>query len=146
MFNAEKHNIIAPEQYGSRKKMNSILCALNKRLMFDILRQTKRPAGICSCDLQSCYDRIVHNFASMAMQRAGAPAAAITSMFETIQKLKHTVRTCHGDSDQSFGGEIWRDINPLHGVGQGNGAAPAIWAVISTVFFIYYVIKGMVSK
>ena len=69
------------------------------------------------------------------MQRAGAPATAIESMFATIQQLKHIVRTCHGDSDRSFGGEDWRQIDPLHGVGQGNGAGPAIWAVISTVFF-----------
>ena len=135
MYNAESANILAPEQYGSRKSKAAIECALNKRLMFDILRQTKRPAGICSCDLQSCYDRIVHSFASIAMQRAGAPAAAIESMFRTIQQLKHTVRTCHGDSDRSFGGEDWRETDPLHGIGQGNGAGPAIWAVISTVFF-----------
>ena len=135
MASAEKAGVIAPEQYGSRNGMNAIECALNKRLMFDILRQTKRPAGICSCDLHSCYDRIVHSFASLAMQRAGGQATAITSMFETIRNLKHTVRTCHGESEQSFGGEDWREIDPLHGVGQGNGAGPAIWAVISTVFF-----------
>ena len=114
--------------------------------MFDLLRQTKRPAGICSCDLKSCYDRIVHSFASIAMQRAGAPAAAIESMFITIQRLKHTVRRCHGDSDKIFSREYWRELDPLHGVGQGNGARPAIWAVISAVFFIYYGIKYMVSR
>ena len=126
MKRAEQYGILAPEQYGSRKSRTAIECALNKRLMFDILRQTKRPGGICSCDLHSCYDRVVHSFASMAMQRAGAPPAAIKSMFSTIQKLKHVVRTCHGDSSHSFGGEDWRDIDPLHGVGQGNGAGPAI--------------------
>ena len=135
MEHAENNNILAPEQYGSRKNKTAIECALNKRLIFDILRQTKRPAGICSCDLKSCYDRIIHSFASIAMQRAGAPATAIESMFATIQQLKHIVRTCHGDSDRSFGGEDWRQIDPLHGIGQGNGAGPAIWAVISTVFF-----------
>ena len=135
MQSAESHGVLASEQYGSRKMMSAIECALNKRLMFDILRQLKRSAGICSCDLQSCYDRIIHSFASVAMQRAGAPLPAIESMLATIQQLKHVVRTCHGDSTKSFGGEEWRELNPLHGVGQGNGAAPAIWAVISSVFF-----------
>ena len=51
MFDAESNNVIAPEQYGSRKNRTAIECALNKRLIFDILRQTKKPAGICSCDL-----------------------------------------------------------------------------------------------
>ena len=96
MHNAEQYDLLALEQYGSRKHKTAIECALNKRLIFDILRQTKKPAGICSCDLKSCYDRIVHSFASMAMQHAGAPISAIESMFSTIQKLKHVVRTSHG--------------------------------------------------
>ena len=108
MKHAEDNNVLAPKQYGSRKHKTAIECALNKRLIFDLLRQTKRPAGICSCDLKSCYDRIIHYFASVTMQRAGAPPAAIESMFSTIQQLKHTVRTCHGDSTRNFGGEDWR--------------------------------------
>ena len=68
MQNAEAHDLLALEQYGSRKKKTAIECALNKRLIFYIFRQTKRPAGICSCDLKSCYDRLVHSFALMAMQ------------------------------------------------------------------------------
>ena len=60
MMRAEEGGVLAKEQYGSRKQMTAIECALNKRLIFDILRQTKKPAGICSCDLKSFYDRIVH--------------------------------------------------------------------------------------
>ena len=137
---------MAKEQYGSRKQMTAIECALNKRLIFDILRQTKKPAGICSCDLKSCYDRIVHSFASLAMQRAGAPKIAIDCMFETIQKLKHVVRTSFGESESSFGGEDWRILEQLQGIGQGNGAGPAIWAVISSVFFDMIRDKGLGLK
>ena len=50
------------------------------------------------------------------MQQAGAPAAVIESMFTTIQKLEHTVRTCHGYSEKSFGGEDWIHLEPLEGV------------------------------
>ena len=64
---AEDDNVIAHKQYGIRKNMSVQDCALNNCLMFDILRQLKRPAGIFSCDLHSCYDRIVHIFASMTM-------------------------------------------------------------------------------
>ena len=77
-------------------------------MKFDLLRKAKKTAGICSCDLHSCYDRVEHSFASLAMQRAGDPLRAIQSMFETIHKLKYTVRTCHGDSELGFGGEDWR--------------------------------------
>ena len=99
------------------------------------MRQQNKKGGICSCDLKSCYDRIVHSFAALAMRRAGAAESATISMFDTIQKLKHQVRTAFGDSEETFGGELWRDLEPLMGVGQGNGAGPAIWALISTTFF-----------
>ena len=82
--------------------MRAIECAFNKRLIFDILRQTKQPAGICSCNLKSCHDRIIHYFASIDMQRAGVPRTAVKSMFATIQNLKHAVRTSFGDSETTF--------------------------------------------
>ena len=132
---AEKGKMLAKEQYGSRKRKTAILHALNKRLTFDILRQQKKGAGICSCDLKSCYDRIVHSFATLAMRRAGAAESSTSSMFKTIQRLQHRVRTAFGDSAATFGGDEWSDLEALMGVGQGNGAGPAIWAVISTVFF-----------
>ena len=146
MKSAEQSDTIAREQYGSRQGMNAIQCALNKRLLFDIARHTKRPLGVCSCDLKSCYDRIIHNFAAVAMQRAGAPRTAITSMLTTISKLKHAVRTVYGDSEQTFGGEDWRHLEPLHGIGQGNGAGPAIWAVVSSVLFDYIRDRGYGAK
>ncbi len=50
-------------------------------------------------------------------------------MFQTLQEAQHFVHTAYGDSDTSFGG---LDIIPMHGIGQGNGSSPAIWAVVST--------------
>ena len=43
MRNAELHNTIAREQYGSRKNHSAIDHCLNKRLTFDIIRQKKIP-------------------------------------------------------------------------------------------------------
>ena len=37
----EKHNLLVGEQYGSRKSKSAIDHALNKRLVLDIIRQTK---------------------------------------------------------------------------------------------------------
>ena len=135
MSKAENALILAKEQYGSRKRKAAITHALNKRLTFDILRQQKKGGGICSCDLKSCYDIIIHSFAVLAMRRAGVAESATVCMFETIQKLKHQVRTAFGDSEDFFGGEEWRELEALMGVGQGNGAGPAIWAIISSIFF-----------
>jgi hypothetical protein len=51
-------------------------------------------------------------------------------MFTTIQSLHHYIRAIYGDSIQQFCGALW-DV-PIQGVGQGNGAGPQIWAVVST--------------
>ena len=63
--------------------------------------------------MKSCYDRIVHYFAALAMERPGASESATVSMFSTIQELKHRVRTVFGDPDESFGGECWRELETL---------------------------------
>ena len=127
---AEQTNALAPEQYGSRKQHKAIDLAVNKALTFDILRQLKRAGAICSNDAKSCYDLIGHTQASLSMQRVGVPKNIINCLFTTLQEAVHTVRTGFGDSKSSYGGKVW--LVPIHGIGQGNGAGPAIWAVVST--------------
>jgi Reverse transcriptase (RNA-dependent DNA polymerase) len=121
---------MAPEQFGSRKHHQSIDQCLNKRLTFDLSRQLHMPMELCANDAKSCYDRIVHSVASLCMQRIGCPAPAVHTMFETLQNLRHHVRTRYGDSLASYNASD-ADI-PIQGLGQGNGAGPTIWALIST--------------
>ena len=130
MFTAEDLKLIAQEQYGSRKYFSAIDHSLNKLLTFDLIRQFKREAALCANDAKSCYDRIVHSIASLCLQRVGAPIEPIVCMFTTIQRLEHHIRTVYGDSEVSFTGALW--TVPIQGVGQGNGAGPQIWAVVST--------------
>ena len=92
MFKAEDLKAIAKEQFGSRSRLTAIDQSLNKRLTYDIIRQKKRPGALCSNDAKSCYDRIVHSVASLAMQRVGAPLEPIVCMFTTIQNLQHRIR------------------------------------------------------
>ena len=61
MATAEKIKLIAPEQYGSRRQLSATLHCFNKVLTFDIIRQMKRNAAVCSNDAKGCYDRIAHN-------------------------------------------------------------------------------------
>jgi hypothetical protein len=127
---AESCNVLAPEQFGSRKNHQSIIAALNKRLTMNVLRQRRQAGALCSNDTKSCYDRIVHNIAALSMRRLGVPPEPIASMFLTLQQSSHSISTAFGISRENYG----RNHNiPLQGVGQGNGAGPAIWAAISTV-------------
>jgi hypothetical protein len=73
MQNAERHSLIAKEQYGSRKNHRAADHALNKVLSHDLMRQLKQPGAICSNDAKSCYDLIGHTPASLSMQRLGVP-------------------------------------------------------------------------
>lgn len=126
---AERHNLIAPEQFGSRAGHSAIDHALNKRLTFDFWRLKKENATLCSNDAKGCYDRIVHSVASIAMQRLGIGPSPVRLMLSTVQELQHFVRTHFGDSSVSTStsnGDI------VHGIGQGNGSGPAIWVAIST--------------
>ena len=55
---------------------------------------------------------------------------ATFEMFKTLQKAWHYIATAYGESTKRYGGKRWL---PLQGVGQGNGAGPTIWAVISAM-------------
>ena len=130
MYHAEQHNVLSDDQMGSRKDRTSDETSVCKVLTFDLIRQKRIPAIISSNDLKSCYDRIAHSFANLSMRRVGVPVEPILCMFKTIQEMEHYVRTVYGQSSISTGGHLW--LVPPHGVGQGNGAGPSIWAVVST--------------
>ena len=130
MWHAERQNLLAPEQYGSRKHRAASTQALNKKLVFDLFRQQRISGAIGSNDAKSCYDRIVHSVAMLSMRRMGYPLPPLISMFSTLQQLRQYIRTSAGDSSTFYDGSH-TDI-PMQGTGQGNGASPAIWAVVST--------------
>jgi hypothetical protein len=130
MHFAEENNMIAKEQYGSRKGHSSIDHAVNKRLTFDLLRLYRSPGALCSNDAKSCYDRIIHTIAALSMRRLGIPIPPIECMLTSIQKMEHHIRTTHGDSEIKYTSKYTQI--PFQGVLQGNGAAPSIWVAVST--------------
>jgi hypothetical protein len=129
LYRAEAGNSVAIEQFGSRKNMSATDQSLNKALTFDLWRQRRQNGALCCNDAKGCYDRIVHNCASLCLQRVRTRPHPITSMFETIQKLEHHVRTVFEESKKYF---VQSGTTPIQGVGQGNGAGPQIWALVST--------------
>ncbi len=96
----------------------------------DVVYQRKLLAVICSNDAKSCYDCIVHGFTALAALCLGIPLMAIQVMFGTIQQLRHFIQTAYRDSLLSFSGTA--SSKPIQGLGQGNGAGPAIWAIVSS--------------
>jgi hypothetical protein len=132
MANAEKHNTLAPEQYGSRKHKSAQDQALNKRLMFDVTRQTKKPTVLVVNDAKSCYDRIVHVMVMLCARRTGMDLEPIMAMIDTIQLMAHQIHSAYGAS-LGYGPDDW-DV-PFQGMLQGNQFGPPSWAIVSSPLF-----------
>ena len=126
---------IAPEQF-SRPGRSAIDQTIAKRCTFDHHRSRRLTYSICSSDLAGCYDRIVHTAAALALLRLGLDHAKVLSMFDSIQRMVHKVRTAFGDSEESYGGDDLGDWqNYPQGILQGNASGPAIWSILSSVVF-----------
>ena len=61
--------------------------------------------ALTSCDLAGCYDRIIHMAAALVMLNVEISHNRVKTMFNTIQKMIHRIRTVYGDSEISYGGE-----------------------------------------
>ena len=93
MEHAMKTNSIAQEQYSVTGR-RSISHALNKVLFFDHIRYQKYSACLTSCDLKSCYDRIVHTPAMLAAQSLGVPAKPLISFLQLFKKFSIILEQC----------------------------------------------------
>jgi ribonuclease HI len=134
MKHAEARQTLSPFNMGSRKYFTSSLEAAAKVWTCDLSRFQAKPMWMIFNDAKSCYDRIVHSVAILCMAFQKMPYAALYVAFSTLQKAVHHVRSAYGVSKRSYGGKHRGPSQiPLHGIGQGNGAGPAIWAVISTI-------------
>ena len=127
-------NQIAQEQYSApgRKCIDQVL---NRRLYFDLIRYQKTSAAMAAADLKSCYDRVAHAPAYLAMRSFGMPTEPIQSMLSTLQDIQYYTFTSHGVSDLSFGGKERGYKAKPNGLGQGNGAGPSIWSIVSSKMF-----------
>ena len=128
-----KHNRLANEQYGSRKKKSAGQHALNKRLILDHIRLQKLCALLIANDVWSCYDRIIIMVSYTTMVLFGIQRATAKCLLECLLLMLYFIQTVFGDSDISYRGTSW--IRKSHGNGQGNGTRPSLWAGISSLMY-----------
>lgn len=129
LHNVRKHKLM-PDEIFSEKNRTADDGTLAKTLFYDLARQSRHPAGVASVDADNCFDRIAHAMASLCFQAFGVPGKATQTMLRTIQEMKFFLRTAYGDSKTFAGSTIHMKTQ---GLCQGNGAAPAGWAVVSIV-------------
>jgi len=101
MFNVESAGMIAEEQYGSQKHKSAIIQCLNKTLFYDWVRFPWQPAGLCSNDVKSCYNRIILLVAALCLCHLGTNQKSVFSMILTLQQMNHHIRTTYSDSAKS---------------------------------------------
>jgi hypothetical protein len=135
---AQKYKLVPEEIYSERNCLADD-GTLTKVLFYDIVRQTRHPAGIGAVDADNCYDRIAHPIASMVFQSVGVSKEAAVSMLSTIQDMKFFLRTSFGDSTVYAGSANGKKTQ---GLCQGNGAAPAGWSVTSIAMIRAHKRKG----
>ena len=104
--------------------------------MVDHIRFKQGNVALTSSDLASCYDRIIHTAAALALLRVGIPHKRIKSMFSSIQRMVHQIRTMYGDSDITYGGDDIGDwANFAQRVLQGSASGQTIWALLISIVF-----------
>lgn len=80
-------------------------------------------------DEKGCYNRIVHTVAILVLMSFRLSHTPAKVMFEILQTVDHNVETGFGASQKAYG----QQSPPIQGAGQGNGCAPALWAMISSI-------------
>jgi hypothetical protein len=139
MMNNVRQYGYMPEEIYSEKGRTADDGSLAKVLFYDIVRQSRLSAGLSSIDAANCYDSIAHAIASLVFQAFGVPKEAVESMLTAIEEMKYFLRTAYGDSRDLAGSKI--EVK-FQGLCQGNGAAPAGWAVISITILQAHKEKG----
>ncbi len=131
---ARAEGLIPPEQYATQQSTSED-GSFDKILESDISRQKRLPLCIISADAANCYDRVHHLIIALLFLALGVGSGSITAMLSTIQLMKFFLKTGWGESQSFMGGNILRI---LHGLCQGNGAAPAAWLMLSSVLVTVY--------
>ena len=136
--NARNH-VLMPDENFSKCNRTADDGALAKVLFLVTVCQTRLSAGLASVDAANCYDSVAHAIASLVFQASGVPEEAVQSMLSTIEEMKYFLQTAYGDSKNFRGHKI---SVKFQGLCQGNGAAPAGWAVISITILNTHKRKG----
>jgi len=128
---AKATDAVAADQHGSRKHHKSINTCLNKKLVFDILRQKKRAGAVAILDASGAYDRISYAIVVLTFISFDIPQKVYKVLFSTLQKAQHHIKAGFGRLEAVHGNE---EV-PMMGIGQGNGLGPTLWCLISTIIF-----------
>jgi hypothetical protein len=129
MWNAEDHQCLNDEQWGSRSGRMCSDVVLLKHFTYLMSHMTKTTLGTFDNDAKSCYDRIVVNLAMLISRTMGMTRDAAGLHAEFLRQAEYHLKTQMGITDEFYS----NDADVIHGTGQGSRASPALWVIISSV-------------
>ena len=119
--NARKYKLMPEEVFNERNWVDNDE-TLSRVLFFDLVRQTRLPAGMSLVDTANYYNRIAHAIASLVFQSFGVTKESAVSMLKVIEEMKFFLRTAYGDSKDYAMSTV--EVR-TQGLCQGNGGAPS---------------------
>jgi hypothetical protein len=129
MDNTEKHNLLHPRQFGSRKGRMSISAVPLKQISYNHICQTQRDAIIFDNNAQACYDRIIPSQSAIISRWAGMTREAAQTFLRILFNMEYYVQTACGVAGKGCSNLIkW-----LLGVMQGTGHSGGLWALMSSI-------------
>ena len=140
--NARKYKLMPEEVFNERNRMTND-GMVSRVLFFDLVRQTRLPAGMSSVDTANCYNRIAHAIASLVFQSFGVTKESAVSMLKAIEEMEFFLRTVYGDSKDYAGSTVEVRTQGLY---QGNGGSPSGCTVIMITIIRAHKRKGMEQK
>jgi hypothetical protein len=126
--------IIHVEQFAKRGSQASH-GVLASGLFCDVACALHKTSVIESMDLANCYDAVAHPIAIITLQSFKVREVMVAMMLYVLETMQWFLKTAFGQSEQSFGGT---KLDPLMGLGQGNGTAVPGFLAMSTLMINVY--------
>ena len=136
-------NAAIPDEIFAKNNSQCMDAIMSKTFVADVSKVLHHPAAIGGTDLADCYDHGAHPPTSLGMQAIGVPLNAIKVLLISLETMEFCLRTGFGEYTKLFGGSI---RNRLAGYGQGNGAAPSAFTILSTLIINAYKRLGNGAK
>jgi hypothetical protein len=132
-----------PQECYAKKHSNCNYAVLTKQFSCDSSCCLHHPAGLGECNFGDCYDQAAHPPTSIALQSCGIPKSAIRVSLMTMQTMQCFLKMGFGELTNSYGST---SVSPNSGLGQGSGASPPGFLVLSSLIINVYCCMGHGAK
>ena len=122
--------MINTAQWGSQPHYRASNAALQKQLQYELTYALRKQLVAMELDARACYDRIIATCAMLISMMHGMPAEACQMQKDMLEGASFKIRTSLGESSETF---HHSKESPVFGTGQGSGASPPVWVLISSV-------------